>query len=73
MPKLIEGRTVHFVTSEREGARHCAAIVSSVRDEARGLVNLAVFTAAGQTYAVENVEYSDEPRPRTWHWVEGTP
>lgn len=68
---LVEGRMVHFVTSEREGARHCAAIVAGVKDAERGSVNLAVFTPSGQTYSVLEVEYSEQPRPRSWHWVEG--
>ncbi len=57
MDGLVEGRIVHLVTSEREGARHSAAIV-------------AAFTASGQTYSALDVPYSATPAPKTWHWVE---
>ncbi len=43
MEGLIEGRIVHLVTSEREGAKHYAAIVAGVVDRESGIVNLGLI------------------------------
>ncbi len=72
MNGLIEGRIVHLVTSEREGSRHSAAIVAGIKDAEVGTVNLGVFTSSGQGYSMLDVEYSETPKPRTWHWIEGS-
>jgi 23S rRNA-/tRNA-specific pseudouridylate synthase len=70
MEGLIEGRIVHLVTSEREGAKHYAAIVAGVVDRKSGIVNLGVWTSNGNQYAMFEVPYSEKPKPRTWHWIE---
>lgn len=76
LPGLIEGVGVHYVAYNM---RHLAAIVIG---HDGGLsysrADLAVFTNLFNVNGVKNfglqfhqdVEYSEEPKPGTWHWIE---
>jgi hypothetical protein len=76
MDGVIEGRIVHYVLPEgpHEG-EHRPAII--VKVWTGGYVNLQVFydgtndgpVVSGQPW-VTSVEHSEDPRPRTWHWIE---
>lgn len=77
MKGLTEGRIVHFVVPEGPCAgEHRPAIVVKVWDRDSGYVNLHVFfdgTNDGQIHGYPwqtSIAYSEEPRPRTWHWIE---
>ena len=53
---------------------HRPAIVVHVADEAKGVVNLTVFTDPGLDgenlrYST-NVEHNEVPATNTWHWIE---
>ena len=82
---LTEGRIVHYVLPDGHSTgQHRPAIVVRVwRDangqtQTNGLVQLQVFTDGsndGESYAgglcwATSIEYSDDARPRTWHWIE---
>ena len=81
MEGLTEGRIVHFVLPE---GQHRAAIIVRVWRQgdgtppANGYSNLAVFMDGTNDYLgtascikwETSVEYSAEPKPRTWHWIE---
>lgn len=76
MEGLTEGRIVHFVVPN---GQHRPAIVTRVWNPQSGMVTLNVFAdepndtdwAKGKNVVCEtSVEYSEEPRPRTWHWIE---
>lgn len=79
MDGLTEGRIVHFVTAAGE---HRPAIVVRVwrdlQERYPGYSNLQVFTDGsndgdwGRPNVVweTSVAYSEEPKPRTWHWIE---
>ena len=85
MEGLTEGRIVHFVmdSGHYPGAHRPAIVVrvwrgADAQPQPNGLCQLQVFTdgsndggafAAGLFWAT-SVEYSEEPRPRTWHWIE---
>jgi hypothetical protein len=79
MDHLSVGRIVHFVT---ENGEHRPAIVVQVWNKESGCCNMQVFLD-GTNDAKENfsreqldrglawvtsVMYSEEPKPRTWHW-----
>lgn len=79
--KISVGRIVHFVN---EHGSHRPAIAVQVWDKQTGCSNLQVFVD-GSNDAKENltreqldrglvwatsVLYSEEPKPRTWHWPE---
>jgi len=85
MDGLTEGRIVHFVLSDgpHEGEHRPAIVVKVWRQgdgspPANGYSNLVVFmdgTNDGAAFAgcvrwATSIEYSEEPRPRTWHWIE---
>lgn len=74
------GRIVHFVTNE---GNHRPAIVVEVWNKETGCSNLQVFTDGfndskgrkqfDQPQNVSwatSVNYSEEPKPYTWHWPE---
>lgn len=77
MDGLTEGRIVHFVMPNGD---HRPAIIVRVWNKATGYVNLQVFTDGsndfpfvtdGQSVQWEtSIEFSEEPKPRTWHWIE---
>ena len=79
MDGLTEGRVVHFVT---ERGDHRPAMVVKVwrdlQDRYPGYSNLQVFADGsndgewGKPNVVweTSVSYSEEPKPRTWHWIE---
>lgn len=75
MDGLIEGRIGHYVAYN---GRHLAAMVIGIWDKEHGMVNLVVFTDMPNAAGVINfgiqfhreVEYSDEAKPGTWHFVE---
>ena len=81
MEGLTEGRIVHFVT---ESGAHRPAIVVRVWRQgdgtppANGYSNLVVFmdgTNDGDRFAScvswqTSVTFSEDPIPRTWHWIE---
>ncbi len=79
MDGLIEGRIVHYVMTDGRGAGlHRPAIIVHVWDKATGCVQLQVFTdgsndgpehAHGLLWAT-SVSHSEDPMPRTWHWIE---
>lgn len=77
---LTEGRIVHFVTSKGE---HRPGIVVKVWSKETGCSNLQVFTDGfndcqerGEFGTAQNVawmtsvSYSEEAKPRTWHYPE---
>ena len=76
------GRIVHFVTKE---GKHRPAIVVEVWSKESGCSNLQVFTdgyndskseTRNEFDQVQNVawktsiNFSEEPKPYTWHWPE---
>ncbi len=76
MPGLIEGRNVHYVAYN---GRHLAAmVIGHNRNFSYSQADLAVFTNMLNFNGVKNfglqfhqdVEYSEEQRPGTWHWIE---
>jgi hypothetical protein len=75
MDGLTEGRNVHFVLNN---GIHRAAIVVNVWDKEAGVVSLMVFLDGPNDVAVSaqnplwvgTVSHSEEPKPRTWHWIE---
>lgn len=79
MDGLTEGRIVHYVLPDgRSKGEHRPAIVVKVWNKEIGYVNLQVFTdfsndgvpyESGQYWAT-SVNYSEDPQPRTWHWIE---
>lgn len=82
MSGLTEGRIVHYVLPEGPHAgEHRPAIIVKVWNHTTGYVNLKVFLdgsnddPAGRTQPhwqewQTSVLYSEEPQPRTWHWIE---
>ncbi len=67
---------VHYVA--RGSGDHQAATVTQVRSD--GSVNLFVLRQSaresasyGPHYSVDEVEYSSERMPGTWHWPEDDP
>ncbi len=83
MEGLTEGRIVHFVLPDGYSkGEHRPAIIVKVWPQMResGTVNLLVFTdctndflagkaSEGLLWAT-SVHYSEQPEPRTWHWIE---
>jgi hypothetical protein len=78
MEGLTEGRIVHYVLADGPNAgQHRAAMVVRIWDQRQGYVNLQVFSDGsndGGQYAnapvwVTSVQYSEEAKPRTWHWI----
>ena len=61
---------------EGQEYRHLPAIIVRVWDKERGYVNLQVFTDGsndgynGNVVWKTSIEYSEEPKPNTWHWPE---
>jgi len=85
MEGLTEGRIVHFVLLDGPHAgEHRPAIVVKVWRKGdgsppdNGYSNLVVFMDGtndgphfgGCIHWATSVEYSAEPLPRTWHWIE---
>lgn len=86
MEGLTEGRIVHYVLDAGPHAgEHRAAVVVKVWRKSdgappdNGYSNLMVFldgmndSPTGVTHSMlwaTSVEYSEEPKPRTWHWIE---
>lgn len=85
MDGLTEGRQVHFVLPDGPHAgEHRPAVVVKVWRmgdgtlPANGYSNLVVFMDGtndgaehgGCIYWATSIEYSEEPKPRTWHWIE---
>ena len=83
MDGLAEGRIVHYVLPDgRCEGEHRPAIIVKVWEAHRvqGTVNLQVFTDSQNDYLAgpathgimwaTSVPYSEEPKPRTWHWIE---
>ena len=80
MDGLIEGRVVHYVLEDGpyKGEHRPAVIVRVWPTELDYGCNLQVLTDGsndGPQYAggmvwKTSVPYSEEPKPRTWHWVE---
>lgn len=72
MEGLIEGRIVHYVAYNY---RHLMGAVIGVEDG--GKADLVIFTnmknaAGNKSFGMQfhqDVEYSAEPRPGTWHWT----
>jgi hypothetical protein len=78
MEGLTEGRIVHYVLpSGRNKGEHRAATVVRVWNKDKGLVNLIVHIDRTNDYDyvmgdiwVTSIEYSEDPKPQTWHWIE---
>jgi hypothetical protein len=78
MPGLTEGRMVHYVLPDGPNAgEHRPAVIVRIWDHGSGYVNLQVLVDGTNDYPQYNgllwatsIEYSEEPRPRTWHWIE---
>lgn len=78
MEGLTEGRIVHFVLENGQHVgEHRPAMVVKVWNKESGYINLLVFCDGTNDYLngkdtrwVTSVEYSEEPKPRTWHWIE---
>lgn len=75
---LTEGRIVHYVLPDgRNPGEHRPAIVVKVWPSSNGSANLMVFVDGTNDYAdysgavwATSVPFSEEPQPRTWHWIE---
>lgn len=76
MPGITEGRCVHYVAYN---GRHLAALIIGSDQRTRyNDVDLAVFTNMQNVNGIknfglqfhQNVEYSEDPKPGTWHWIE---
>lgn len=70
---LISGRIVHLVGEDSE---HRPAVVTKVHTP-QGRVNLHVFldhspNDVNEKSVAHQVEYSEEPEPGTWHFLEHT-
>lgn len=73
---ITEGRIAHYVAFNH---RHLASII--IGHEGGGKVDLAVFTNMPNANGVKNfgtqfhqdIEYSDEKKPGTWHFPEPVP
>lgn len=81
MDGLTEGRIVHYVMHDGNSmGQHRPAIVVNAWKGVYtdGRVNLQVFTDFGNDgkdyesgrYWATSVEYSEDPQPGTWHWIE---
>jgi hypothetical protein len=84
MEGLTEGRIVHYVLPDGPHAgEHRPAIVVKVWRQgdgtppSNGYSNLVVFVDGTNDYPnysgavwATSIEYSAEPKPRTWHWIE---
>ena len=80
MPGLTEGRMVHYVLDQGPyKGEHRAAVITRIWDHGTGYCNLTVFIdGSNDEYGeyvlgpawITSVEYSEDPRPRTWHWIE---
>lgn len=78
VPTPSIGRVVHFVVPDGPCAgQHRPAFI--VQIWSGGYLNLQVFFDGsndgpihGQPWQT-SVEYSEEPKPRTWHWPEYVP
>ena len=78
---IIEGRMVHYVLSNGE---HRPGIIVKVWSKSSGCSNLQVFVdntndapafippiaQVTGVYWVTSANYSEEPTPRTWHFIE---
>lgn len=72
MDGLTVARNIHYVTDE---GIHLAALVTKVWNKDAGLINLSAFIdnsvyTGDPVMMVTSVNYSDEPLPNTWHWIE---
>lgn len=72
MNGLAVGRTVHYVSME---GVHLMAHVVKVWSKESGLVNLHVHIDESEytgnpLFPVTSINYSEEPKPNTWHWCE---
>jgi hypothetical protein len=76
LPGLIEGRNVHYVAYND---RHlCAFVIGHDAATSYSKADLVVFTNMSNVNGVKNfgmqfhqdVEFSEEPKPGTWHWIE---
>lgn len=72
MEGLTIGRNIHYVTSE---GVHLAALVTKVWNKEAGMINLTAFIDNSEhtgdpVMMVTSVEYSEDPQPDTWHWIE---
>ena len=76
LPGLIEGKCVHYVAYN---GRHLAGLViGHDASQSYSKADLAVFTNMSNVNGVKNfglqfhqdIEYSEEPKPGTWHWIE---
>lgn len=82
MPGLTEGRIVHYVLDTgRNAGEHRPAIIVKIWNAATGYCNLLVFLDGGNDDETApypaplmrwatSVNYSEDPQPRTWHWIE---
>lgn len=80
MEGLTAGRMVHYVPAEGDPGygkqlgpnSHRAAVVNAL--EEGDLVRLTVFADPiydnCSIWNVNTIPYSEEPQPRTWHWIE---
>lgn len=80
MEGLTAGRMVHYVPAEEDPGygkqsgptSHRAAVVNAVEEGT--FVRLTVFADPiydGCTvWNANTIPYSEEPQPRTWHWIE---
>lgn len=79
MEGLTEGCIVHYVLPDGSHAgEHRPAIVVKVWNQNQGYVNLQVFvdgtndypTTYNGTVWATSIPFSEDPQPRTWHWIE---
>lgn len=73
MEGLTPGRMVHYVAygtpgGEYEAGAHRAAIITEVKDGFHE-VGLCVLNPTGMHFA-QDVPYSADNEPGTWHWIE---
>jgi hypothetical protein len=76
LPGLTEGCNVHYVAYN---GRHLAGMVIGYdASKSYSQTDLVVFTNMSNVNGIKNfgiqfhqdVEYSEEPKPGTWHWIE---
>jgi hypothetical protein len=72
MKGLTPGRMVHYVSGGAyDRGQHLPAIIVEIHNSTMGVVSLQAFLNSSQGMRwVNQIRYSAEPEPDTWHWIE---
>ncbi|MCW3051627.1 MAG: hypothetical protein JWN14_797 [Chthonomonadales bacterium] len=72
--KVTVGDRVHYVGGGEADllppGTHCAATVTAISDAEIGAVYLHVLHPVSGTENVWDKQFSEDPKPGTWHWPE---